>query len=189
MGFALAEAAVARGAEVTVVAGQTTAEAPAGVRMVKGISAKEMFDAVMKELPNATLFIGAAAVADYAPTNAANVKIKKDGKDSMTLELRKTPDILSEVSKIRTNGQLVIGFAAETNDVVNYAHSKMKKKGLDLVVANDITKDGAGFDTDTNIATIITKDGPEIHLPKMPKRELADRILDEVLQLRKRVEV
>jgi phosphopantothenoylcysteine decarboxylase/phosphopantothenate--cysteine ligase len=143
-----------------------------------------MFDAVMKELPTATVFVGAAAVADYAPANAADAKIKKDGRDSMTLELKKTPDILSEVSKRRRDGQVVVGFAAETNDVVAYARSKMDKKGFDMVVANDITKEGAGFDADTNIATIITKSGAEIDLPKMPKRELADRILDEVMKFR-----
>jgi len=142
-----------------------------------------MFDAVMKELPTATVFVGAAAVADYAPANAVNTKIKKDGRDSMTLELKKTPDILSEVSKRRRDGQLVVGFAAETNDVVTYAKIKMDKKGLDIVVANDITKAGAGFNTDTNIATIITKSGSEIDLPKMTKRELADRLLDEVVKL------
>jgi len=143
-----------------------------------------MFDAVMKELPTATVFVGAAAVADYAPANAADAKIKKDGRDSLTLELKKTPDILSEVSKRRRDGQLVVGFAAETNDVVTYAKIKMGKKGLDMVVANDITKEGAGFDTDTNIATIITKAGVETDLPKMPKREMADRLLDEVIALR-----
>ena len=184
MGFAVAEAAAARGAEVTVVAGQTTVAPPSGVNVIKAISAKEMFDAVMKELPEATVFVGAAAVADYAPTNAADAKIKKDGRDSLTLELKKTPDILSEVSKRRRDGQLVVGFAAETNDVVTYAKIKMGKKGLDMVVANDITKEGAGFDTDTNIATIITKSGSEVDLPKMPKRELADRILDEVVGIR-----
>jgi phosphopantothenoylcysteine decarboxylase / phosphopantothenate---cysteine ligase len=137
----------------------------------------------MRELPKASIFIGAAAVADYRPANAASAKIKKDGKDTMTLELTKTPDILGEVSKNRTNGMIVVGFAAETNDVVNFARSKMEKKGLDLVVANDITKEGAGFNTDTNIATIISKDN-QIDLPLMSKRELADRILDEIVRLR-----
>jgi phosphopantothenoylcysteine decarboxylase/phosphopantothenate--cysteine ligase len=184
MGFALAEAAAARGADVTVVAGQTTVGPPENIRVIKAISAKEMYDAVMKELPTATVFVGAAAVADYAPTNAADAKIKKDGRDSMTLELKKTPDILSEVSKRRRAGQLVVGFAAETNDVVTYAKIKMGKKGLDMVIANDITEEGAGFDSDTNIATIITKSGSEIDLPKIPKRELADRILDEVVKFR-----
>ena len=184
MGFAVAEAARYRGAEVTVVAGATTVEAPAGVKVVKGISAREMFDGVMAELPNATVFVGAAAVADYAPANAANAKIKKEDKDTLTLELKKTPDILSEVSKRRKDGQLVVGFAAETNDVITYAKIKMGKKGLDLVVANDITKSGAGFNTDTNIATLITKNG-QVELPLMSKREMADKILDEILKLRK----
>ena len=183
MGFAVAEAAAARGAEVTVVAGVTTVDPPENVSVISGVSAKEMFDAVMIELPDTTIFIGAAAVADYAPANAADAKIKKDGRDSLTLELRKTPDILSEVSKRRRDGQLIVGFAAETNDVVTYAKIKMGKKGLDLVVANDITKKGAGFNTDTNIATIISK-SDEIELPLMSKRELADRILDEVVRLR-----
>lgn len=184
MGFAVAEAARDRGAEVTVVAGATTVEAPSGVKVVKGISAREMFDGVMAELPSATVFVGAAAVADYAPANAANAKIKKEDKDTLTLELKKTPDILSEVSKRRKDGQLVVGFAAETNDVITYAKIKMGKKGLDLVVANDITKSGAGFNTDTNIATLITKNG-QVELPLMSKREMADKILDEILKLRK----
>src|SRR5258706_3112756 len=164
MGFALAEAAAARGAKVTVVAGATTVEPPANVKVVRAFSAAEMHAAVKKELSRATVFIGAAAVADYAPANAAAGKIKKDGRDFMILELKKTPDILSEVSKNRTNGMLVVGFSAETNDVLGYGRSKMEKKGLDLVVANDITKKGAGFNTDTNIATMITKSG-EIELP------------------------
>jgi phosphopantothenoylcysteine decarboxylase/phosphopantothenate--cysteine ligase len=152
MGYAVAEAAAARGAEVTVVAGQTTVDTAANVKVFRALSAVEMHDAVMRELPNATIFVGAAAVADYRPANAADAKIKKDGKETMTLELKKTPDILADVAKHRSNGLLVIGFAAETNDVVNYARSKMEKKGLDMVVANDITKEGAGFSTDTNIA-------------------------------------
>lgn len=184
MGFAVAEAARDRGAEVTVVCGVTTVEPPSGVNVIIGISAREMFDAVMKELSNATVFVGAAAVADYAPANAANSKIKKEKQDTLTLELKKTPDILSEVSKRRKNGQLVIGFAAETNEVITYAKIKMGKKDLDMVIANDITKEGAGFNTDTNIATIVTRVGGEIELPLMSKRELADRILDELLKLR-----
>ena len=183
MGFAVAEAAAARGAEVTVVAGMTTVEPPANVKVLRGISAEEMHAAVMGEVANATVFIGAAAVADYAPANAADAKIKKEGRDTMTLELKKTPDILAGVSQNRHEGLLVVGFAAETNDVIGYARSKMEKKGLDMVVANDITAKGAGFNTDTNIATIITHSG-ETELPLMSKREMADRILDEVVKLR-----
>jgi phosphopantothenoylcysteine decarboxylase/phosphopantothenate--cysteine ligase len=183
MGFAVAEAAAARGASVTVVAGETKVAPPENVKVIRAVSAKEMHDAVMRELPDATVFVGAAAVADYAPVNAADAKIKKDGRDTMTLELQKTPDILADVAKNRHNGLIVVGFAAETNNVVEYARSKMAKKGLDIVVANDITKEGAGFNTDTNIATILTNDS-EDELPLMSKRELADRLLDRVVRLR-----
>ncbi len=185
MGFAVAEAAVARGAKVTVVASFTTVEPPPNVKVVRAVSADEMHTAVKKALRNSTVFVGAAAVADYAPANAEGAKIKKDGREFMILELKKTPDILSEVSKNRNKGMLVVGFAAETNDVIGHARAKMKKKNLDLVVANDITKKGAGFNTDTNIATILTRNGAEIELSLMPKREMADRILDEILNLRK----
>ena len=185
MGFAVAEAAGKRGAEVTIVSGVTTVEPPAGIKLIQAISANEMHTAVMSELSRATIFIGAAAVADYAPANAADAKIKKDGNETMTLELSKTSDILADVSRNRTNGLLIVGFAAETNDVVGYARSKMEKKGLDLIVANDITADGAGFNTDTNIATILTRLGGEIELPLMSKREMADKILDEIIKLRK----
>ncbi len=185
MGFALAEAATARSAKVTVVAGVTTVEPPANVNVIRAVSAEEMHDVVTKELADATVFIAAAAVADYAPANASGAKIKKDGREFMILELKKTPDILTEVSKNRSNGMLVIGFAAETNDVVTYARAKMKKKDLDMVVANDITKTGAGFNTDTNIATLLMRSGGKIDLPLMPKREMADRILDQIKKIRR----
>jgi phosphopantothenoylcysteine decarboxylase/phosphopantothenate--cysteine ligase len=186
MGFAVAEAAAKRGADVTVVAGVTTVEEPGDIKVIRAISAAEMHEAVMRELPNATVFIGAAAVADYAPINAANAKIKKDGRDTLTLELRKTPDILSDVAANRTNGLMVVGFAAETNDIVEYARSKMERKNLDMVVANDVTQTGAGFNTDTNIATILVRDsGDEIEIPLTSKAAMADRILDEVVKLRK----
>ncbi|MGE3466052.1 MAG: bifunctional phosphopantothenoylcysteine decarboxylase/phosphopantothenate--cysteine ligase CoaBC [Pyrinomonadaceae bacterium] len=184
MGFALAAAAADRGAKVTVVAGSTSVDPPENVKVVRAMSAAEMFAAVKAELKNTTVFVGAAAVADYAPANATEGKIKKDGRDFMILELKKTQDILAEVSKNRKNGMLVVGFAAETNDVIGYARSKMKKKGLDMVVANDITKKGAGFNTDTNIATILTRSGGEVSLPLMSKREMADRILDQVIKVR-----
>ena len=185
MGFAVAVAAQQRGAKVTVVCGVTSVAPPENVEVIKAISAEEMFQAVMRKLPESSIFIGAAAVADYRPRNIADFKIKKTEQDVLTLELEKTPDILSNVSQNRHANLLVVGFAAETNDVVNYAKSKMTKKNLDLVVANDITKDGAGFNTDTNIATIITANA-EIELPLMSKRDLADKILDEVVKLRQK---
>jgi len=184
MGFAVAAAAAERGAEVTVVAGATTVEPPLTVRVVRAVTANEMFEAVKGELPSSSVFVGAAAVADYAPVNSADAKIKKDGRDEMTLELKKTPDILANVSQNRHEGLIVVGFAAETNDVIGYARSKMEKKGLDIVVANDITQAGAGFNTDTNIATILTRSG-ETEMPLMSKRDLADKLLDEVVRLRK----
>jgi phosphopantothenoylcysteine decarboxylase / phosphopantothenate---cysteine ligase len=185
MGFAVAEAAAQRGAKVTVIAGTTSVPPPDGVRLIRCVSAAEMHDAVMRELPNATIFVGSAAVADYAPAITADAKIKKDGRDTLTLELKKTADILGQVAENRHDRLLVIGFAAETSDVTGYARSKMEKKGLDIVVANDITKEGAGFDVDTNIATIITRNGNEKDLPLMSKRELAHKIIDEIVSLRK----
>jgi phosphopantothenoylcysteine decarboxylase/phosphopantothenate--cysteine ligase len=184
MGFALAEAAQNRGADVTVVAGKTSVEPPENVKILDGISAEQMYQAVMNELPEKTIFVGAAAVADYRPKKIVTAKIKKENKDSLTLELEKTPDILSNVSKNRHAGLMVIGFAAETNNVIEYAKSKLVKKNLDLVIANDITQKGAGFNTDTNIASIISSDD-QIDLPIMSKRDLADKILDEVVKLRK----
>lgn len=183
MGFAVAAAAARRGAKVTVVCGVTTVEPPADVEVIRAVSAEEMFAAVMEKLPETSVFIGAAAVADYRPRNVADAKIKKTEQDVLTLELEKTPDILLNVSANWHDDLLVVGFAAETNDVTNYAKAKLKKKNLDMVVANDITQKGAGFNSDTNIATIITRDH-EIDLPIMSKRDLADKILDEVIKLR-----
>ena len=183
MGFAVAEAARDRGAKVTVVCGVTTVEPPENVEVIRAISAEEMFQAVMGNLSGKTVFIGAAAVSDYRPKNLEDFKIKKTNRAALNLELEKTSDILASVSENRHNGLLVVGFAAETNDVIGYARSKMEKKNLDLVIANDITKKGAGFNTDTNIAAIITREN-EIDLPLMAKRELADRILDEMIKLR-----
>ncbi|HEV8157458.1 MAG TPA: bifunctional phosphopantothenoylcysteine decarboxylase/phosphopantothenate--cysteine ligase CoaBC, partial [Pyrinomonadaceae bacterium] len=183
MGFAIADAAKRRDADVTVVCGTTSVEPPNNIKVVRAISAEEMFQAVMKELPNATVFVGAAAVADYRPKNVSDAKIKKTNQDFLTLELEKTSDILATVSKNRHNGLLVVGFAAETNDVISYAKSKLEKKNLDMVVANDITLNGAGFDSDTNIATILKRRSDEkIEIPLMSKQAMADKILDEVIK-------
>lgn len=186
MGFAIAEAATNRGADVTVVIGQTSVVPPNNVKVVKGISAEDMHRNVIKELPEATIFIGTAAVSDYRPKKVFKTKIKKDEKDLLTLHLEKTLDILSKVSENRHNGLLLVGFAAETNNAVGYAKAKMNSKNLDMVIVNDITKERAGFDTETNIATILTRDSKkEIGLPLMQKSELAKKILDEIAVLRK----
>jgi len=186
MGFALAEAARSRGAEVMVIAGSTSAEMPANVQLIRALSAEEMRDAVMNEISNATVFIAAAAVSDYRPAKRADAKIKKSEK-SLTLMLEPTPDILAEVSGAKQNGLLVVGFAAETDDVLGNARSKLERKHLDAIVANDITQNGAGFDAKTNIVTIITRASEKpVELPLMSKLDAAHRILDEVVRLRHR---
>jgi phosphopantothenoylcysteine decarboxylase/phosphopantothenate--cysteine ligase len=186
MGFALAENARRRGAKVTVVCGSVSEQPPENVEIIKAVSAEEMFQAVMKELPKATVFIGTAAVADYRPKNPAKSKIKKNEQEVLVLELEKTKDILANVSKNRHESLIVVGFAAETNDVVNYAKSKLKQKNLDMIVANDVSKKNTGFGADNNAATIITQEN-EIDLPFMLKREMADKILDEIVKLRQKV--
>ncbi|HEY0377049.1 MAG TPA: bifunctional phosphopantothenoylcysteine decarboxylase/phosphopantothenate--cysteine ligase CoaBC [Pyrinomonadaceae bacterium] len=184
MGFALAEAARSRGAEVTVVAGATSVEPPADVKLVRAVSAEEMRAAVMAEVAGSTIFIAAAAVADYRPASRAESKIKKSG-ERLTLELERTADILAEVSANRRNGLLVVGFAAETDDVLAHARAKLERKGLDAIVANDVTRDGAGFDAATNVVHIITRaNAAPTELPLMSKLEASHRILDEVVRLR-----
>jgi phosphopantothenoylcysteine decarboxylase / phosphopantothenate---cysteine ligase len=185
MGFALAEAARDRGAEVTIVAGATTARPPAGVRLVPALSAAEMHDAVTRETPAATVFLAAAAVADYRPAERAAQKIKKSSA-RLTLELERTPDILAAVSASRREGLLVVGFAAETERVLEHAREKLRRKKLDAVVANDVTADGAGFDGETNVVTLLAadRDAP-LALPLMSKLEAAHKILDEVVRLRR----
>ena len=183
MGFALAEAALKRGADVTVVTGVTTATLPRGVRIVNALSAEEMSQAVARESAGASVFIGAAAIADYRPVRRAEQKIKKSD-DSITLTLERTPDVLSQVAASRVNGMLVIGFAAETENVVENAKEKLRAKGLDAIFANDVTRPDSGFDSATNAITIITRDDNPIALPLLSKREAADRILDVIVQLR-----
>ncbi|HJS23245.1 MAG TPA: bifunctional phosphopantothenoylcysteine decarboxylase/phosphopantothenate--cysteine ligase CoaBC [Pyrinomonadaceae bacterium] len=183
MGFALAEAALKRGGEVTVVAGTTTVSPPAGVRIVEALSAEEMAQAVARESAHASVFIGAAAIADYRPAQRAEQKIKKS-EESITLTLERTPDVLSQVAASRANGMLVVGFAAETENVVENAREKLRSKKLDAIIANDITRADSGFDTATNAITIITNKNEPVVLPVMSKIEAADRILDVIRSLR-----
>src|SRR5436190_1002972 len=184
MGFAIAEAAVSRGARVHVIAGITTAQAPAGVALTRVTSAVEMRDAVMRVAPGATLIIAAAAVSDYRPANVSQTKIKKDS-HRLDLSLERIPDILGEVAQARREGQLIIGFAAETNNLLQNAQAKLNGKGLDLIVANDVTRADAGFDADTNAVTILSR-GSEapVELELMSKREIAHRLLDQIVKLR-----
>ncbi|MEN3329942.1 MAG: phosphopantothenoylcysteine decarboxylase / phosphopantothenate---cysteine ligase [Acidobacteriota bacterium] len=182
MGFALAEAAVKRGAAVTVVAGATTVDPPPSVRVVKALSADEMLKAVASEAGKASVFIGAAAIADYRPAQRAEQKIKKSN-ESITLTLERTPDVLSQVAASRANGMLVVGFAAETENVLENAKKKLRSKKLDAIVANDVSRADAGFDTATNKIAIIT-DSDVVELPLMAKGEAADRILDAIVRIR-----
>ena len=187
MGFAIAEAATRRGARVTVVAGATTATPPDNAALFRVNSAAEMHAAVMNELSGASVFIGAAAVADYRPVERSSRKIKKT-QSSLSLELERTPDILREVADAKQDGLLVIGFAAETENTVANAREKLTAKNLDAIVANDVTQNGVGFDTVTNEVTIISRDRKApIHVPLMAKTNVANIILDEVVRLRARV--
>src|ERR1043165_5428579 len=157
MGFALAEAAWKRGGEVPLVAGITSVNAPAGARVVRALSAEEMSQAVAQEIARHSVFIGAAAIADYRPAHRAEQKIKKS-EEQITLTLERTPDVLSQVTTSRANGMLVVGFAAETENLLANAKEKLQRKKLDAIVANDVTREGSGFDAATNAITILTRD-------------------------------
>jgi phosphopantothenoylcysteine decarboxylase/phosphopantothenate--cysteine ligase len=186
MGFALAQAARDRGAEVTVIAGATTAPPPTEAQITSVVTAEEMHGAVMKAAPGATVFIAAAAVSDYRPAQISRSKIKKSA-PRLEVMLERTADILAEVSKSRRDGQIVVGFAAETNDVLASARQKLIDKNLDMIVANDVSREGAGFDSENNAVSIVLRDTQEpIDLPLMTKLEAAHRVLDEVAKLRRR---
>ena len=183
MGFAIAEAARTRGAEVTAVYGNVTAAVPAGIRRIQIESAQELYDVMMNEAPEQDIIIQAAAVCDYRFEKTAKNKIKKAEGEALTLTLAENPDVAKAVGAIKKKGQTLVGFAAETDNVKKNAADKLKKKNLDMIVANDVTLPGAGFNVDTNIATLITKDGTE-EQPMMTKRELADKILDRIISMR-----
>jgi len=184
MGFALAEAARARGADVTIVAGIVSVPHPIGMKIISVESADEMHRAVANQVSVATMFIAAAAVSDYRPRETSKMKIKKS-KTELELTLERTPDILDEVARSRRDGQLIVGFAAETNDLLKHAGEKLTGKDLDAVVANDVSRGGSTFESETNQVVILLRDNPNpIELPLMSKLETAHRILDEVIKLR-----
>jgi phosphopantothenoylcysteine decarboxylase/phosphopantothenate--cysteine ligase len=182
MGYALADAARRRGARVILVSGPTSLEPPEGVECIGVRTTEEMRRAVLDHAGESTVVIKAAAVADYRPAAAQEKKIKR-GKGRVTLELEPTADILAELAASKGK-KVLVGFAAETDCVAENARAKLVGKKLDLVVANDVTQEGAGFDADTNIVTLFARDGREAALPKLAKREVAHRILDEVLRLK-----
>lgn len=177
MGYAIAEAARDRGARVILVSGPVNLEPLPGVEMVRVTSSKELCENVLKRGPEADMVIQAAAPADFTPAQVADRKIKKQPGEGMTLELVPTTDIASELGRRKHAGQVLVAFAAETNDVIENARKKLKKKNADMIVANDVTAPGAGFGTDTNLITIITAESAA-ELPLMTKRQAADAIID-----------
>ena len=184
MGYAIAQAAQKRGAEVTLLSGSVAIEAPQGVKLVPFTTTQELLDRASELAQEQDLLIQAAAPADYRAKEIAPQKIKKQGGEPMTFTLVENPDVAATLGKAKRSGQVFVGFAAETNDVLVHARDKLARKNLDMIVANDVTRPGAGFDVDTNIVTLITKDGQEA-LPMMSKAEVAQRILDRALALRR----
>ena len=182
MGYALAEAAQSRGAKVILISGPSALYPPSHCEVVKVTTAEEMRQAVLERMGEATIVIKAAAVADYRPVNVSDQKLKRSG--PLTLELAPTEDILAEVVRKRHPGQLIIGFAAETENRMENGRAKLLRKGADAIVVNDVTGNNTGIDADDNAATFLTP-STAIELPQMAKRKLADRILDEILALRR----
>ena len=182
MGYALAEAALARGARVLLISGVTSLIPPAGAELVPVVSSEDMRTAVLSRMSESTVVLKAAAVSDYRVKAPADQKIKR--REAIQLELEPTVDILAEVAANRPEGTLVIGFAAETQDHLRQGRDKLLRKGADALVLNDVGRPGIGFDSDRNAATFLTAQ-TAIELPEMSKRELADRILDEIRALRR----
>ena len=182
MGYAIAKMAANRGADVTLVSGPTNIEPPSNIKkLIKVQSAKDMYDAIIDNFDENQVIIKSAAVADYKPKNYSDKKIKKSN-DDLIIELDRNKDIAYELGKIKKK-KILVGFAAETNDLIENAKGKISKKNLDFIVANDLTESGAGFGTDTNIVKIIDKDGNIAKYPQMKKDEVADVILDKVKSL------
>jgi phosphopantothenoylcysteine decarboxylase / phosphopantothenate---cysteine ligase len=184
MGYALAEAAVRRGAHVILVSGPTDLPVPEGSDWVPVRTTEEMRSAVLDRSRETNIIIMAAAVSDYRPAAASTQKLKR-GESSFTLQLEPTPDILAELGRDR-GSRVLVGFAAETERIAENARGKLARKGADMIVANDVTQEGAGFDGDTNIVTLFLRDGREVPLPKLSKFDVANRILDRVLEIQSR---
>ena len=182
MGYALADAAIRRGAHVLLVSGPTNIAAPNTAEVTRVETAAEMRSALLQQLPQATIVIKTAAVSDYRPKTTAAQKMKRTG--PISLELEPTQDILAELAQKKTN-QLIIGFAAETENILENARKKLARKSLDAIVVNDVSRDGVGFDSDRNAVTILTQD-EVLEVPETTKWEVAQRVLDQVVKLRKR---
>src|SRR5215475_13598198 len=182
MGYALAEAALRRGAHVLLVSGPTTVMPPEAAELTRVETTEQMREAVLNQLPRATIVIKTAAVADYRPKTTAGQKLKRTG--PMSLELEPSADILAEVASKKTN-QLIVGFAAETENVLENARKKLARKSLDAIVVNDVSRKGIGFDSDRNAVTILTHD-EVVDVPETTKWEVAQRVLDQIVKLRRR---
>ncbi|MDD5909928.1 MAG: bifunctional phosphopantothenoylcysteine decarboxylase/phosphopantothenate--cysteine ligase CoaBC [Eubacteriales bacterium] len=180
MGYAIAEAAAERGADVTLISGPVSLRTPDGVKRVDIVSSDELCDSVIERFPGCDILVMAAAPADFTPAEFSSEKIKKGG-DNLTLNLRATRDILKTIAPLKSN-QKVMGFAAETHNVENNAIEKLKRKKLDFIAANDVTAEGAGFGTDTNIITLYGADGSREHSGMVTKREAADWLLDRLVK-------
>ena len=179
MGFSIAKNAMLRGAQVTLVMGKCDSEPPEFVNVVRVKSAKEMFDAVMSAADNMDIIVKAAAVADYRPKNVSSEKVKKKD-DDMSIEMERTDDILKTLGENKKDGQFICGFSMETENMLENSRAKLKKKNVDMIVANNLKQDGAGFGGDTNIVTLITE-SDEVQLEKMSKDKVAEKIFDFIL--------
>ena len=182
MGYAIADAAAKRGAKVTLVTGPVNLNVPDHVEAVRILSTQDLYDVMTACCPDMDIVIQAAAPADFTPAIVADQKIKKQGDGNLTLTLRQTPDVAAQVGRLKREGQVLVGFAAETNDVLENAQGKLQKKNLDMIVANDVTAPGAGFDVDTNIVTFVTKEKQET-LPCLPKTQVAEELLDRAMSI------
>jgi phosphopantothenoylcysteine decarboxylase/phosphopantothenate--cysteine ligase len=184
MGYAIARAARRRGASVTLVSGPTSLKPPYGVRLISVKTAEEMQKAVFENWTNCSAVIKAAAVSDYRPKETATQKIKKQG-NTLSLELVKNPDILAELGRTKEEfGCSLVGFAAETRDLLTHAEEKLKAKNLDMIVANDVSRDDAGFQSDTNMVKIICANGHIEETPLLTKDEVADLVLSRIKTMR-----
>ncbi len=182
MGYSLAKEGYMRGAEVVLVSGKTSLVPPKGIRVVNVVSAGDMYESVMEHLDWSTIVIKAAAVGDYTPSQKINGKIKKND-DSMLLNLKRTKDILKAVGE-KKNGRTVVGFAAETDDLIEHAKDKLLRKNADLFIANDVSLPGSGFEAETNIVHFVYRDGRTEELPRAAKPDIAKKIFDKILELK-----
>ena len=183
MGYAIAQAAMLRGAQVTLVSGKTALDKPKFMNFVQVVSAQDMFEAVAQYAPESDIIIKSAAVADYTPTQVADNKIKKKDGD-MTIPLKRTTDILAHLGSNRRDDQFICGFSMETENMLENSRAKLKKKNVDMIAANNLKVEGAGFGVDTNVLTLITAD-EEIQLELMDKQQAAHKILDEIIRITK----